>query len=163
MCGACLPHFYEWGGVCMQCDGVNVLIVLGLLFAALLYCVLFHRLSRNVRPETKIFLYFVQMILLFVGENHDWVSWMGVLDFEVVNQVGSTCVAPVSPMSRAFFGAALPFVIMVELGLGFSAHCLYWLVRHKLHGTQVKINRSQYLRTALGLFIFSYNSVSKVV
>lgn len=78
LCGQCEEGFADWAGECVDCSGgVNWSYSTLVFFASWAYVVFFHRISQVTRSEPKIFLYFLQMSLLFVGNQLDDIAWYG--------------------------------------------------------------------------------------
>jgi hypothetical protein len=63
LCGLCLPGHSEWGGKCVPCDKPNVPILFLYIFAAFIFMVAFHAVSQSTRADTRLFFYFVQMMV----------------------------------------------------------------------------------------------------
>lgn len=153
LCGKCAEGHYEWGGECIECSGYNAGLIATIIFAGFAYLYVFFHITQSTHGETKIFLFFVQMGIVLVGQNHEWTSWMGIFDFDVLSRT-KVCIAPWSPLTKLFVIGMIPFFSMAQLGLVSVGAYLVQKLRGKLfHGTP-------YVRTLVGLFVFSYNSVT---
>jgi hypothetical protein len=64
MCGQCLPGHSEWGGKCVPCAQPNIPILLLYISGAFVFMVLFHAVSQSTRADTRLFFYFVQMMVI---------------------------------------------------------------------------------------------------
>jgi hypothetical protein len=133
---------------------------------------IFHRVSQTTGEggaDMAIFVYFVQMCLLFVGPE-TWISWLSVFNMNIMMSSGTNCVAPITPMQSILLGVLVPFVIFGELLLMFGLHGLLWLCHrnrdpHRVYcarwfGTRT-LQKTPYLRTTTSLFLFSYNSIAQ--
>lgn len=66
------------------------------------------------------------MALVFVGTDHDWSSWMGVFDFNFLDN-GGACVAPIKPLTKLFFGLLIPLFCLLQVSAGVACHLVFSL------------------------------------
>lgn len=103
MCvGACAPGYSLWGQRCVQCDEgkAKPAIFAGFVFLAWVYVIVFHRLAQTSPADSKLILYFFQMVcltltlamylrplfvqvLLFFGPETGWLAWLGIFNFSI--------------------------------------------------------------------------------
>jgi hypothetical protein len=165
LCGACKDGYSEWGGVCVKCDKPNGPLIFMYVVISFAFVMAFHLVSQNKNSgDSTIFIYFVQMCLLFVGPE-TWIAWTSVFNMNILTTTSSTCIAPITPMQKLLLGVIVPTAIVVELGIVAIVHGLLWLLNHNPrdhmapHYSWLPRGRtwkkSPYLRTLTAFFFFS--------
>lgn len=114
--------YHQWGSKCVLCDGTrwDVLVVLFVLSG--IFVLFFHRVSQGTSGATKvrrrcnswscckpdvwqIFMFQVQMAVLFIGNQNVWVAPLEIFNFDFLKTSGSsTCIAPISQLARMGLG-----------------------------------------------------------
>lgn len=165
LCGKCQPQFYEWGGKCTYCDpntqGERAALMFGLLIFLQVYVLVFHIISQpSARGLTRIFIYFAQTAWLLVGNDHAWLSFFSIFNFNVFTTTRGLCVGTFMPITKLWLGVAGPVIGLIQLWLcAFIAFCL-WVG----NGNPWREFRTvPFLRTTLALLMFSYNTITYTV
>ena len=78
MCGRCIENYYEWGGNCVECDGIRWDILISGYLAMFVFVWVVYKTSQSSSGHVKVFMYFVQMAILFVGESVRHLTWLEV-------------------------------------------------------------------------------------
>jgi methionine-rich copper-binding protein CopC len=122
MCAECLEFYYEWNGECVPCDGIRWDIIAILAFFAFVFVVFMHWASQSSSGAIKVFLYYIQMSVLFAGEDLDWAFWSQAFNFDMLKTSGSTCVMPLNQDRRMFLSFVVPVVSFFMLALLVCIH-----------------------------------------
>ncbi len=126
MCGDCLPGHYIWGSECVLCDKANVPVITMFVLVTWFYVSVFYRLAQISRADTRIFINFVQFVLIFLQTRAGGlVAWLSVFNFNVFQSSGGTCVAPLAPLANLATGLFIP---IVGFGLLLWNAFLHWVM-----------------------------------
>ena len=191
LCGLCVEGYYQWGNECVACDGIRWDLIAGAVFATFLFVYIVYKTSQSTSGEVKVFMYFVQMAVLFLGEGVDWLSWMEVFNLNAFEASGTTCIMEIEQHNRMLLSFTLPLASVACLLFINFCHFLLYKSGHPafkkgprvaeeisqvVESTSINIygrdisqegayayHPSAYKRTLLGLYLFTYNALSKAL
>jgi Tyrosine-protein kinase ephrin type A/B receptor-like len=127
LCGQCLDGYYEWNKECVLCESTRWDLMFLFFIASFFFVLAMHVTSQSTSGDMKIFMYFVQMSVLFVGADLDWATWLQVFNLDVISSSGSTCIFAIDQHNRMMLAFLLPVVSLCQLGVLFVIH---WLLAH---------------------------------
>jgi len=81
------------------------------------YVIFCYKTAQTPSAQSRIFILFVQMAMLFFGTDTAWLSWMSFIDMNPFAAGNGSCVAPIRPLTRLLLGLLLPFCCMMLLWL----------------------------------------------
>jgi hypothetical protein len=141
LCGACMVGHTEINGACIPCDAVQWGVIGLLIGVSWLYVIIFYCISSRSSGHTKIFLFFVQTVLIVLQPFPQvWTSVLSLLNFNLLVGAGSTCIAPFTPIQTFQVALLAPLVCFAELAITFSLHLLIWAVFLKCRDDRLKVN-----------------------
>jgi hypothetical protein len=165
LCGTCLPGYSEWSGQCVPCKDIQGGYLVLFVAVSWIYVVLFHNVSQVDTADTKIFLYYVQMILVFFTSTVNWLGWLSIFQFNFSEGTQAICLAPLTPMEKLISGIVAPLICFAELFLFIFFHGLHHTIRefyrhfHDQNYSKKAWNYNPFIRSTCGLLLFSYNSI----
>jgi hypothetical protein len=139
--------------------------------------------AQLTNSEPKIIIYFMQVTMIIVGPSTASIAWyalelahsftpclrFGLVNFNVFYST-TACVLPLGPLQKLGLGVWIPVFCCLLLGLTFVLHVAgWWLLygRHDNHSSASskfkKFHRSNYVRSFVGLVLFSHNSLTSTV
>jgi len=64
--------------------------------------------SQSSEGDMKVFMYFIQMAILFAGADFQWAEWLKIFNFNLVASAGaSTCILPIEDHERMKMGTCV--------------------------------------------------------
>jgi hypothetical protein len=165
VCGQCNPGYSTWSGECVQCDRVHWDYVILFIIISWFYVYVFHKISQTTSSDTKIFLYYIQMVLAFANQTVGWLNWLSFFQFNFSESTQTLCLAPLTPIQKLISGIIAPAICFAELYVTAFLHFCCWKYNRSIVSPKSwlpageKWNYSPFVRTTCALLIFSYNSV----
>ncbi len=144
----------------------------GLLFllflASWVYVLGFHWISQAVNPDSRIFLNFVQMTLIFIANQEDAIGFLSVFSFNTVNSSGPRCIAPFTDTQRLFIPLVVPLIGLGQLGLTALITTSIALCSRRIAACQPyaeklshpRFELDAYIRTIIATGLFSYKEIA---
>jgi len=132
LCGRCISGYYEWGGECVECKGTRweILMIGYLVMFGFLYII--YRIAQSTSGDAKIFFYFVQIAVLFMGEGSvEFLQWLEFFNFNVFKSAGNTCISDIDQSTRMLLAFAIPMALTVQLGVVYVLHRALYATGHE--------------------------------
>lgn len=114
--------------------------------------------------------------MLLCLSDTNWISWLSVLNFNIASSPSGTCVAPWDGITQKLLGMLIPLICLGMLFVTMICQkaCFYFwhgsLGKERVDscvkfgivkGDSVQFSTNSYIRSMIGLLIFSYTSISK--
>jgi WW domain/Tyrosine-protein kinase ephrin type A/B receptor-like len=138
LCAACETGFQEWGSECVRCEEAQYGIIFGLVVFLFVFVLLYHFLSQAASPFLGVVMYFLQMVLLFIGTQSSagGAYVLSTVNIDLLAAGGDSCIFPVSEHGRVIAGFVGPM-------LAFGAWALLALLSYVLHNVGILPIQSQ--------------------
>jgi hypothetical protein len=180
LCAKCQSDYVEFAGECVHCPQTNSQLLAAQIILQFLMVYAIHLFAQTRSPLLKIFFYYVQLVVLFFGDNTNFVNWLNIFQFKVTNAFYNLCVINYTVPAKLFSSIITPIIAfgqLIVIGL------LDWLVIKLTNRSITRGNRdldglpdsgfafnvgkethgfawSAYMRSFIALLLFTYQAIT---